>query len=49
MPVSLPVTEAAAAEILSLPMHPFLTDADVDAVIAAVIAAVCDVVSDMAG
>lgn len=49
MPVSLPVTEAAAAEILSLPMHPFLTDADVDAVIAAVIDTVSDAVGDAVG
>ena len=35
-PGSLPVTEAAAARILSLPMHPDLSPADVDAVAAAV-------------
>ena len=35
----LPVTEQIAGEILSLPMHPFLSDADVDAVIDAVCAA----------
>ncbi|HVF04178.1 MAG TPA: DegT/DnrJ/EryC1/StrS family aminotransferase [Frankiaceae bacterium] len=34
--VSLPVAERLAAEVLSLPMGPHLSDADVDAVIAAV-------------
>lgn len=37
--VSLPVAERLAAEVLSLPMGPHLSDADVDAVIAAVRAA----------
>lgn len=35
-PVSLPRTEAAVTEILSLPMHPHITEAEVDAVCAAV-------------
>ena len=35
----LPVTEAAAAEIVSLPMHPFLREAQVEAVVAAAHAA----------
>ncbi len=35
-PGSLPVAEAAANEVVSLPMHAFLTEADQDAVIAAV-------------
>jgi len=35
-PGGLPQTELAAQEVLSLPMHPFLTDADVERVIAAV-------------
>jgi dTDP-4-amino-4,6-dideoxygalactose transaminase len=40
-PGSLPVTEQAASDILSLPMYPELTDADVERVIAAV----CDAVA----
>ncbi|WP_091736948.1 DegT/DnrJ/EryC1/StrS family aminotransferase [Phenylobacterium immobile] len=35
-PGGLPVTEAKAARVLSLPMHPYLTQADQDAVIAAI-------------
>ena len=37
--VSLPIAERLAAEVLSLPMGPHLSDADVDAVVAAVRAA----------
>jgi dTDP-4-amino-4,6-dideoxygalactose transaminase len=33
---SLPAAEAAAREVLSLPMHPFLTEAEVEAVIRAI-------------
>jgi dTDP-4-amino-4,6-dideoxygalactose transaminase len=40
--VSLPVTERVCEEVLSLPMYPNLTDAEVDEVIAAVRAAVRD-------
>jgi UDP-2-acetamido-2-deoxy-ribo-hexuluronate aminotransferase len=36
--VSLPESERAAREVLSLPMHPFLTDAEQSSVIAAVLA-----------
>jgi dTDP-4-amino-4,6-dideoxygalactose transaminase len=36
----LPVSEQMANETLSLPVHPDLTDAEVDRVIAAVLAAV---------
>lgn len=36
-PGGLPVTEAAAHRVISLPMHPDMSDADVDQVIAAVI------------
>ena len=39
LPAQLPVTEQIAGEILSLPMHPFLSDADVDVVIETVCAA----------
>jgi dTDP-3-amino-3,4,6-trideoxy-alpha-D-glucose transaminase len=39
---SLPLTDRAAAEVLSLPMYPTLTDAEVDEVIAAVRVAVRD-------
>ena len=35
-----PVSEAASAEVLSLPMHPFLSEADQDEVVSAVRAAV---------
>jgi perosamine synthetase len=34
--IDLPETAAAAVEVLSLPVHPSLTDEDVDTVIAAV-------------
>jgi UDP-2-acetamido-2-deoxy-ribo-hexuluronate aminotransferase len=37
---ALPVSEQLADEVLSLPIHPDLTDAEVDRVIAAVIEAV---------
>jgi dTDP-3-amino-3,4,6-trideoxy-alpha-D-glucose transaminase len=40
--LSLPLTDRAAAEVLSLPMYPTLSDAEVDEVIAAVRAAVRD-------
>jgi dTDP-4-amino-4,6-dideoxygalactose transaminase len=36
----LPVCEKLAARVLSLPMHPYLTDAQIDRVVAAVKAAV---------
>jgi dTDP-4-amino-4,6-dideoxygalactose transaminase len=36
-PGSLPVAERAAAEILTLPMYPELTDAEVETVIRAVL------------
>ncbi|MBN9057852.1 MAG: DegT/DnrJ/EryC1/StrS family aminotransferase, partial [Rhizobiales bacterium] len=36
----LPVSEKFASTVISLPMHPDLTDAEVDRVIAAVVAAV---------
>lgn len=39
-PTSLPVTEAAAERVFSVPMHPFLEPAQQDAVIEAVLAAV---------
>ncbi|MEA5367185.1 DegT/DnrJ/EryC1/StrS family aminotransferase [Amycolatopsis sp., V23-08] len=39
---SLPATESVAAEILSLPFHPDLTDADVDHVAASLSAAIAD-------
>ncbi len=32
----LPISEQAAREVLSLPMHPFLTDAELDTIVAAV-------------
>jgi dTDP-4-amino-4,6-dideoxygalactose transaminase len=35
-PGGLPVTEAKAGRVISLPMHPYLTEADQDAVIAAI-------------
>ena len=35
-----PVSEKASREVLSLPMHPFLTEADQDRVVAALKAAV---------
>ena len=35
-PGSLPVTERAAAQVLSLPMYPHLTDQQIDAVVAAI-------------
>jgi dTDP-4-amino-4,6-dideoxygalactose transaminase len=41
-PGSLPVSEAAAGEVFSLPMSPYLSDAQVDEVIAAVRAAARD-------
>ncbi len=37
---SLPVAERLSSEVLSLPMHPYLSDADVDFISSAVIAAV---------
>ena len=40
---SFPHAERAAKRVLSLPMHPYLTDADQDRVVAALIAAVRDV------
>ncbi len=37
---SFPIAERAAERVLSLPMHPFLSDADLDRVVAATVAAV---------
>ena len=37
---SFPIAERAAERVMSLPMHPFLTDAELDTVVAAVVAAV---------
>jgi dTDP-4-amino-4,6-dideoxygalactose transaminase len=34
--IAVPVTDRLTAEVLSIPVHPSLTDAEVDAVIAAV-------------
>ena len=39
---SLPVSEHLCGEVLSLPMHPFLTDADITRIAAAVAAALAD-------
>lgn len=39
-PVSLPVSEAAAKRVLSLPMHPYMPDEDAEKVVSAVRAAV---------
>ena len=36
---SFPVSEKAAGEVLSLPMHPFLSEADQDRIVQAVVAA----------
>ena len=38
--IDFPVSEQAAREVLSLPMHPFLTEADQDRVVAALQSAV---------
>ncbi len=38
----LPVSEKASREVLSLPMHPFLPEADQDRIVAAVAAAVAE-------
>ena len=35
-PGGLPVTDAASARVISLPMHPYLTEADQDVVIGAI-------------
>jgi len=37
-----PVAARAAERVLSLPMHPYLTDAELDAVVAALLAAIAD-------